>query len=476
MNHQVTHENSEFLGTCFSELIFLGRLSGADFVEIFSEIKTKLTVDIQLKNDLRLTPQNLFGVGIRVLKGKHEAYASTSLVTEKNLKETLRGALTLLGLKLKKPSFAQQIYQTPPLNDFSKHQKWSFQNLTKISAIKRYLKEAETFTLKKSPSTLQSGSIKYFYDFQDVFVANSEGIWAHDQRLNQSLMQQLYLMDGVHRYRAYSHKGDFGNPLFLDQINWEALTDETIERGKVMLKAPYVEAGEFPVVLANGFGGVIFHEACGHLLETTCVSKGLSPFQEKMNKNIAHSCVSAIDTGLFEDPHAYGNLSMDDEGMPTQSTTLIEKGQLKAFMADRKGSYETHYPRTGSGRRQDFRFPPASRMRNTMILPGKHTKEEMINSIQNGYYCKHLGGGSVSTTGEFNFAVDEAYKIKNGKLGKPVKGALLIGEATDILKQISMCGTDLKLAPGFCGSVSGQIYVTVGQPHLKVDRLLIGGH
>lgn len=211
-------------------------------------------------------------------------------------------------------------------------------------------------------------------------------------------------------------------------------------------------------------------------METTCVAKGLSPFQNDLNQIIAHPAVSAVDSGLVEDAHAYGNLLFDDEGVPTQSTTLIEKGVLKNFLADRKGSQEMNLPLTGSGRRQDYTFSPASRMRNTFILPGEFTPNDLIESVDQGYYCARLGGGSVTTTGEFNFSVEEAYEIQEGHLGNPVKGALLIGQATDILKNISLCANDLKWAPGFCGSVSGRIYVTVGQPHIKVDRLTIGGH
>jgi TldD protein len=162
--------------------------------------------------------------------------------------------------------------------------------------------------------------------------------------------------------------------------------------------------------------------------------------------------------------------------MPTQKTLLIEKGILKSFLVDRVGALKTGYERTGSGRRQNYRFPPASRMRNTFIEKGKNSLNEMVASIDHGIYAKVLGGGSVSPgTGEFNFAVQEGYLIEKGKIGRAVKGATLIGSGPAILKRISMVGSDLELSAGMCGSVSGSVPVTVGQPSLKVDKILVGG-
>jgi TldD protein len=240
-----------------------------------------------------------------------------------------------------------------------------------------------------------------------------------------------------------------------------------------MLHADYVDGGQMPVVLANRFGGVIFHEACGHLLETTQVERGTTPFADQVGKTIAHPAVTAIDEGLSTG--AFGSLSMDDEGMESQKTVLIEDGVLKGFLSDRAGELRTGHPRTGSGRRQNHGFAAASRMRNTYIAAGPHSTDELIQSVDRGLYCKSMGGGSVGPTGQFNFSVEEGYIIENGQLGRPVKGATLIGEAKEVMPRISMCANDLDLAAGYCGSVSGSIFVTVGQPHIKVDSITVGG-
>ena len=171
-----------------------------------------------------------------------------------------------------------------------------------------------------------------------------------------------------------------------------------------------------------------------------------------------------------------GSISIDDEGMPTQKTQLIKDGVLKAFMCDRIGEIKTGYPRTGSARRESYKYPPASRMRNTYIESGPHSHEEIIASIDYGLYAKSMGGGSVSPgTGDFNFAVDEAYIIEKGQIKDAVRGATLIGSGPKILPLISMVGKNIELAAGTCGSVSGYVPVTVGQPMLKVDEILVGG-
>jgi TldD protein len=208
-------------------------------------------------------------------------------------------------------------------------------------------------------------------------------------------------------------------------------------------------------------------------LETTQVERGTTPFADKMGELIAHESVTAIDEGLS--PQSFGSLAVDDEGFEPQRTTLIENGILKAFLSDRAGELRTGHARTGSGRRQGHSYAAASRMRNTFIAAGPHSPADLISSIDRGLYCKVMGGGSVGPTGQFNFSVEEGYLIENGVLGKPVKGATLIGDAETVMPRISMCGNDLDLAAGFCGSVSGSIYVTVGQPHIKVDSITVGG-
>jgi TldD protein len=246
------------------------------------------------------------------------------------------------------------------------------------------------------------------------------------------------------------------------------------DRAVMLTTAAYAPAGEMPVVIDNGFGGVIFHEASGHGLETTSVAKDSSVFCGKLGQKIGHESVTAIDDGTIE--NGWGSLNIDDEGNKTQKTTLIEKGVLKSYMVDEMGSRQTGYKITGSGRRQSYKYAPASRMRNTYIAAGDHSFEELIRDVDYGLYAKKMGGGSVNPgTGDYNFQVGEAYLIRNGRIEEPVKGACLIGRGIDTLGKITKVSNELKLARGMCGSVSGSIPAAVGQPQILVSGLMVGG-
>jgi TldD protein len=189
---------------------------------------------------------------------------------------------------------------------------------------------------------------------------------------------------------------------------------------------------------------------------------------------VAQPVLTAIDDGTLASRG--GSLNVDDEGLPAQRTVLIERGVLKSYLSDRIGAHQVGVPRTGSARRESYRYAPVSRMRNTYIDRGPHTFGEMIASVDFGLYAKKMGGGSVDpATGDFNFAVQEGYAIRQGKLAEPVRGATLIGKGHEVLPLISMIGNDLELAAGMCGASSGWVPTTVGQPTLKIDRILVGG-
>lgn len=229
-----------------------------------------------------------------------------------------------------------------------------------------------------------------------------------------------------------------------------------------------------PVVINNGFGGVIFHEACGHSLEATSVAKENSVFANKIGEQIAAPQITAIDDGTI--PQAWGSQNVDDEGIQTRRNVLIEEGVLKNYLVDRLNSRRMDSKPNGTGRRQSYKFSPTSRMSNTYIDNGSYTPEEIIAQTEEGLYAKYMGGGSVDpATGEFNFNVREGYLIKNGEIKKPVRGATLIGKGADILKKIDMVGNDLDFGQGMCGSMSGSIPTNVGQPTLRVSNLTVGG-
>ncbi|CCH92750.1 conserved hypothetical protein [Microcystis aeruginosa PCC 9432] len=457
-----------------STLLGLGRAAGATFIEFFLERVNYISCLAEDDSITSLSPKLSTGAGIRLFRGKADCYVSTNDLSFQGLKNALEKGLSILGLNLPSPNAYIPEINLEMFRDYAtvKNKDIWLNNCSSLREMGDILLTANVH-LNQKASHVQSRRAAYFRDWQEILVAASDGTFARDIRLTQSVGYNLLCADGTNRSSIGKRVGSTSNPDFLRTWNAEESAAEVAESAGKMLYADYVESGSYPIVMANEFGGVIFHEACGHLLETTQIEQKTTPFLDKKGEKIAHENLTAWDEGLSD--KAFGTIDMDDEGMPAQRTLLIENGILKNFIADRTGSMKTGHPRTGSGRRQNYTYAAASRMRNTYIAPGEYTLDNLFNSIDKGIYCKKMGGGSVGATGEFNFAVEEAYLIENGNLTKPLKGATLIGSAKEIMNKISMCSQDLGLAAGFCGSVSGSVYVTVGQPHLKVDSITVGG-
>ncbi len=448
------------------DVIGCGLSMGADFVDVFVE-RTQ-SENMVYRNSRVEDSQSgtIFGIGIRIVYGNQALYGYTNS-TER---EELLRITKLLAARIGKSASGKAV---------------NFESLkySKIATLldKEIVALDKISKLKKIDESLRSGDPKvsqvilnFMKKKQLVEIYNSDGLFATEERPYIRLYQQVILKDGSLQSEASSGPGAIGGWEFMENFNIEESTEMLLKQANTTLYAKACPAGKMPVVIDNGFGGVIFHEACGHLLETTSVEKKASVFWDKMGEQIAHGALTAVDDGTIDG--AWGSLSIDDEGMPTQKTTLIENGVLKRFISDRLGEQKTGHKRTGSGRRQSYKFAPASRMRNTYIDKGPYSLEEIISSVPDGIYAKKMGGGSVDpSTGQFNFAVQEAYLIKDGKITTPVKGATLIGKGADIMTRISMVGKDLKLMAGMCGSVSGSIPTTVGQPPIKVDEILVGG-
>ena len=452
-------------------LLAAGRAAGADLVEVFLERTDHLGVLAEQDGITSVSPAFGMGAGLRVFSGLRDGFVSTNDLSAAGLMEALDQALGMLGL-LRTTQGSGGFDGLPALRDHGQGKDGWLDLCPGLGeATAKLLLGTER--LQSHGRHLQARRGNYARDWQEVLVAASDGTFARDVRLHQSLGLSVLAADGEHRASLGRRYGTSDRPDALQLWDADDSAQDLCASAATMLYAEYVEAGQLPVVLANRFGGVIFHEACGHLLETTQLERGTTPFADRIGESIAHEAVTAIDEGLTGG--AFGSLSMDDEGMEPQRTVLIENGQLRAFLSDRAGERRTGHARTGSGRRQSHSFAAASRMRNTYIAAGPHSPNDLIASIDRGLYCKSMGGGSVGPTGQFNFAVEEAFLIENGELTRPVKGATLIGEAKEVMPRISMCANDLDLAAGFCGSVSGSIFVTVGQPHIKVDSITVGG-
>lgn len=443
----------------------------ADFVEIFEEETRNASVSFRDRKVESATAGTDYGVGIRLVYGTEVLYAHTSNDDESHIIKLIDNLARSKGIIL-------NLSSEPTVKLIGK----VFENRHRIVKDPREIGQDRKLDLiKLADHVARSYSDKIVQVnsragdvVSNVLICNSEGLWTEDTRTRSRFTVNVTAESGGEIFTASEAPGTHRGFEFFESLDIAHYAKMASERAVLMLGAGYVKGGKMPVVMGNGFGGVIFHEACGHLLETEAVRRKATPFAGKVGELIANPAVTAIDDGTIA--NAWGSQNIDDEGNPVQKTTLIKDGKLQAYMSDRVGGKEVGAGITGSSRRESYQYAPVSRMRNTYIDRGESTVGSMINSIDNGIYAKKMGGGSVNpATGEFNFAVEEAYRIRGGRITEPVRGATLIGKGPDILPLISMVGDDLEMAAGMCGAASGSVPVMVGQPTIKVDNILVGG-
>ena len=441
---------------------------GADFAEIFAEDSREFAFNYVDRVPRRMIRGHDRGAGLRLFYGGRQVYAHTSDLSRQQLlglAETTAaagaGGKPRGGRKLPRIRPAEIIAVEVPASSAEAREHLDF------------ARRADGAARGVDPAVVQV-TVSVSWTEKEVLVATSDGVHASESR--------NYLMSSVEAIAAEGAERQSGRKVLSSRtglaefrkFSVEDTARETAELAVRMVRAPHAPAGRMPVIIGNDFGGVIFHEACGHALETTAVAKGASSFAASLGKTVAAECVTAVDDGTV--PGKWGTTAFDDEGRPTERTVLIERGALKSFMVDRMGALKTGYRPTGSGRRQSYRFAPTSRMRNTYIAAGSDRVEDMIATTGFGLYAKKMGGGSVNpATGEFNFAVLEGYLIKKGKLAGAVRGASLIGFGPEIIRRVVMVGNDLRMDTGTCGSLSGWVPTTVGQPSIKVAEITVGG-
>ncbi len=450
-----------------NDIIFEALSLGADFCDIFVE-KSKIETLSMNSSKVKDVKSGIdFGIGIRLIYGERALYGYTN----SGMKDDLLGLTKKLAEQYKREgrqvaafvykSKSKKVIASIPNRDMSLEEK-----IQKLHSL-------DQMTRSKS-EIISQVNIGLSFREQQVEIFDSEGLYMEDLRPYCRISSTAIAKDGSDQATGMWNPGARGGYEFFNGLDFEWIADYTAAQAVNILKAKPCPAGKMPVIIDNGFGGVIFHEACGHTLETTSVEKKASVFWDKKGEMIAHESLSAVDDGTID--NLWGSINVDDEGMETQRTQLIKNGKLENFLSDRMGEIKTGHQRTGSARRESYKYAPASRMRNTFIEAGSHSLEELLSSMGDGLYAKSMGGGSVNPgTGEFNFSVQEGYIVKNGKLAEAVKGATLIGKGEEIMKNISMVGNNLEYAAGICGSVSGGVPVTVGQPAIKVDEILVGG-
>ena len=441
--------------------------TGADFGELFSEDCDRNRLMMSDGHIEQSVSSHRHGAGVRVMRGVQSAYAYTADTSEEALIATARAAAAALDgtYAPRQLQYMKKTYATMQEIDFR-----TVSNDQRVALMHRGYAAGRAVS-----DRIRQMTVSYTDEVQRVQICNTEGVWAEDERPRTRMMMMAVASDGNGAERGSESPGCCrGFEAYREAIDVEASAKKAAERAVLLLSAKDCPGGNMPVVISGGFGGVIFHEACGHSLEATSVGPGNSEFCGKLNTQIAASCVSAMDDGTI--PYEWGTINIDDEGTPGQRNLLIENGILKSYLIDRLGARRLHLPMTGSSRRQDYTYAPTSRMTNTFICAGNDDPDEMIRTMGTGLYAASLGGGSVNPlTGEFNFAVGEGYWVKDGKIAYPVRGAMLIGKGAEILQRIDRVGPAMWMAQGMCGSQSGSVPTNVGQPVIRVTGITVGG-
>jgi TldD protein len=443
-------------------------ITGGDFAEIFEEDTIDTSISILNGKVENSISGRTHGIGIRIFKGFKSVYAYTNNTSLSGLLDTAEKAALALGELKEEISIVlnrKEIINNNPILYIPS----SVSTDRKIKVMKAGYKAA-----KEYHDEISQVSVGYLDKEQNILIANTEGLLTEDKRVRTRLAISSVASANGENQTGFEGPGAHKGFELFDAIDPEYYGREASRVAHTMLHAKTCPAGKMTVAIDNGFGGVIFHEACGHSLEATAVAKGNSVFTNMIGKQIASTKVTAIDDGTI--PNAWGSLNIDDEGNKTRRNVLIENGILKGYLIDKLNGRRMGMEATGSSRRQNYKYAPTSRMTNTYIAAGNDDDVEIIKSISDGLYAKKMGGGSVNpVTGEFNFAVSEGYIVRNGEIQEPVRGASLIGKGSEVLMNIDMVGKNLEQGQGMCGSVSGSIPTNVGQPMIRVKEITVGG-
>ncbi|MFT5395853.1 MAG: TldD protein [Gammaproteobacteria bacterium] len=411
------------------------------------------------------------GVGVRAISGEKTGFAYSDEIVLPALTQAATAARSIASHGDNGQLQAWHKTNTPilysdqdPLNSVTTEEKINL------------LKQLDQAARKKDPRVKQV-MIGLTGSQSTILVANSDGMLSGDVRpLIRLNINVIVEEDGRIEKGGSGGGGRFGYEYFLNEGMAMSYVDEAIEQALINLKAEAAPAGMMPVVLGSGWPGILLHEAIGHGLEGDFNRKETSAFSGRIGERVASPEVTVVDDGTIENRR--GSLNVDDEGTPTSSTTLIERGILKTYMQDKHNARLMGVTPTGNGRRESYAHLPMPRMTNTYMLGGDHDPEEIIASVDKGIYAVQFGGGQVDiTNGKFVFSASQAYKIENGKVTTPIKGATIIGNGPDVLTRVTMVGNDMALDSGIgtCGKDGQSVPVGVGQPTIRIDDITVGG-
>jgi TldD protein len=462
-------ENNE-LSKSEIEKIVAASLSGAEDGELYMQSSENESFAFD-DGKLKLANSNKdIGFGLRSLSGEVVGYAHASEISKKALERAGKTVKEIISKDNKEIDVSPQktnrsFYEANnpiPSLDFDK-------KIKVLQDINEYARSVN--------SKVEQVSINLAGSWEAIRILRSDGEMLDDVRPLVRLGVNIAVKDNEKMETgSYGSGGRHNYDVLLSEENWKFHVDEALKQALIMLEAKPAPAGEMTVVLGPGWPGILLHEAIGHGLEGDFNRKKTSVFSHLMGEKVATEGVTVVDDGTLHSKR--GSLSIDDEGTPTEKTVLIDNGKLVGYMHDRLNARLMGTKSTGNGRRQSYAHQPMPRMRNTIMVSGDKDPTEILESTKNGIYAKSFAGGQVDiTNGKFVFSASEAYKIENGKITTPVKGATLIGSGFEVLKKVTMIGNNMELDPGIgtCGKNGQGVPVGVGQPTLKIEGLTVGG-
>ncbi len=443
---------------------------GGDYADIFFEFNTGNSIVMEDNQVNRAYIRSSIGMGARVVKGDKTGYSFTEELTPENMKKVARTAAKIAGKAGTQHPADFKEAALPSYYDVGK--RWEDVSVKKRIQMLEFVNNE----MLKRDNRITSTQLSFNDDERFILIATSDGVLAGDYQ-------------PMTRFNAYcvaetnGRRENNGFNLSARQdVNWFTrdkliyLAREAVNRTISLFDAVPAPAGEMPVVLAAGSAGILLHEAIGHGMEADFNRKGISIFSDKINKKVAEPFVNIVDDGTNQ--NIRGSINIDDEGITGQKTFLVENGILKSYIHDRISAAHYGLKPTGNGRRESFKHPPQPRMRNTYMLNGPHTFEEIIRSTSHGIYADQFLNGQVYIgAGDFTFYVKSGYLIENGKLTQPVKDINIIGNGPEVLKKITMVANDMKLAEGgwTCGKGGQSVPVSQGMPTCKVSSITVGG-
>jgi TldD protein len=445
--------------------------AGGDYADLYFEYQTSTSISVDESLVKSATQGISAGCGVRVISGERTGYAYTDDLAPERIVNAARTAALIASGPAKTPVVDLKQRSARNLYPLA---------LTGVDADvnpKLDLVMRADVAARAYDPRIREVRASYADELRRILVIGSDGSFAEDsQPLSRLSVLCIAKSDG-HSSRASSGGGGrVALDFFLTEKTPEYFASEAARQAIIQLDAREAPAGEMEVVLGPGWPGILLHEAIGHGLEADFNRKKTSAFAGLLGKRVASPKCTVVDNGTL--PSRRGSLNVDDEGSPTQSTVLIEKGILKGYLSDKLSSHLMGIPDTGNGRRESYEHIPMPRMTNTYMLAGEDAPEDIVRSVKRGVYAVNFGGGQVDiTNGKFVFSASEAYLIEDGVVTAPLKNCTLIGNGPDVLTKVSMVGSDLRLDEGVgtCGKDGQSVPVGVGIPTLKVDRITVGG-